>query len=593
MSKASKGKLRLGYKRLALRVKHAEGATQRHASRFILRRIENVRLVMTEIMIWLAAIALLIAGLSIQYSWNSQGSKKDGAKSGGVYVEGVIGNISTLNPLLAASEPEQAVSRLLFSSLYNYDVTGGALHTDLAESMTVKDDKVYTIKLRNAVWHDGKKLTAEDVVYTINLIKNPQVRSPLRVNWLDISARAIDDSTVEFMLPAVYAGFSHALTFPVIPKHILQSVSPSSMREADFSSNPVGSGPFAVKRVQTSESTSSTDVVRMEPNTKYYGAVSTLSRLELRAYGNESLLVKAVNSGEVSAASGLSLSAADNIKSKQYSTKHWLLNKGVYLLMNNRSQTLQDARVRQALRYATDTSSIRATVGDNVARLDTPILQSQIAQKLPAAPDYSLDKAKALLKEAGWTYNQGQWKGKDGRPLAVAVTTSSGRDEYKKIVDALKQQWSKLGVDVQLREIDTSSTTTSFVQSVLQPRDYDALLYELELGADPDVFAYWHSSQASASGYNFANYSNRTVDNDLVGGRSRTNSALRAAKYIQFVNQWLNDAPAIGLYQSVGSYVLNNGASIVEPRGSLNTMNDRYADVTTWSTGKASVYKTP
>ena len=592
MSKASKGKLRLGYKRLALRVKHAEGATQRHASRFILRRIENVRLVMTEIMIWLAAIALLIAGLGIQYSWNSQGSKKDGAKSGGVYVEGVIGNISTLNPLLAASEPEQAVSRLLFSSLYNYDVTG-ALHTDLAESMTVKDDKVYTIKLRNAVWHDGKKLTAEDVVYTINLIKNPQVRSPLRVNWLDISARAIDDSTVEFMLPAVYAGFSHALTFPVIPKHILQSVSPSSMREADFSSNPVGSGPFAVKRVQTSESTSSTDVVRMEPNTKYYGAVSTLSRLELRAYGNESLLVKAVNSGEVSAASGLSLSAADNIKSKQYSTKHWLLNKGVYLLMNNRSQTLQDARVRQALRYATDTSSIRTTVGDNVARLDTPILQSQIGQKLPAAPDYNLDKAKALLKEAGWTYNQGQWKGKDGRPLAVAVTTSSGRDEYKKIVDALKQQWSKLGVDVQLREIDTSSTTTSFVQSVLQPRDYDALLYELELGADPDVFAYWHSSQASASGYNFANYSNRTVDNDLVGGRSRTNSALRAAKYIQFVNQWLNDAPAIGLYQSVGSYVLNNGASIVEPRGSLNTMNDRYADVTTWSTGKASVYKTP
>lgn len=592
MSKASKGKLRLGYKRLALRVKHAEGATQRHASRFILRRIENVRLVMTEIMIWLAAIALLIAGLGIQYSWNSQGSKKDGAKSGGVYVEGVIGNISTLNPLLAASEPEQAVSRLLFSSLYNYDVTG-ALHTDLAESMTVKDDKVYTIKLRNAAWHDGKKLTAEDVVYTINLIKNPQVRSPLRVNWLDISARAIDDSTVEFMLPAVYAGFSHALTFPVIPKHILQTVSPSSMREADFSSNPVGSGPFAVKRVQTSESTSSTDVVRMEPNTKYYGVVSTLSRLELRAYGNESLLVKAVNSGEVSAASGLSLSAADNIKSKQYSTKHWLLNKGVYLLMNNRSQTLQDARVRRALRYATDTSSIRATVGDNVARLDTPILQSQIAQKLPAAPDYNLDKAKALLKEAGWAYNQGQWKGKDGRPLAVAVTTSSGRDEYKKIVDALKQQWSKLGVDVQLREIDTSSTTTSFVQSVLQPRDYDALLYELELGADPDVFAYWHSSQASASGYNFANYSNRTVDNDLVGGRSRTNSALRAAKYIQFVNQWLNDAPAIGLYQSVGSYVLNNGASIVEPRGSLNTMNDRYADVTTWSTGRASVYKTP
>ena len=119
------------------------------------------------------------------------------------------------------------------------------------------------------------------------------------------------------------------------------------------------------------------------------------------------------------------------------------------------------------------------------------------------------------------------------------------------------------------------------------------MLYELELGSDPDVFAYWHSSQASASGYNFANYSNRTADTDLVGGRSRTNSALRSAKYAQFTSQWLNDTPAIGLYQSVGSYVLNKGVSIVEPRGSINTMNDRYAGVTMWSTGKASVYKTP
>ena len=304
MDKKSKSKLKLRYKRLALHVKHAEGATQRHASRFILRRINNIRMVMTEIMIWLVAVGLLIAGLGAQYTWNMRGNQHDGARPGGVYVEGMIGDVGTLNPLLASSEPEQAAAKLLFSSLYNYDLTG-ALHTDLAKSMTVRNDKIYTVKLRDAVWHDGQKLTAEDVVYTINLIKNPQIRSPLRVNWLDISARAIDPSTVEFVLPAVYAGFSHALTFPIVPKHILQNVSSSSMREADFSSNPVGSGPFIIKRVQTTESTGSTDVVRMVPNSKYYGTVSTLSRLELRAYGDESLLAKAVKSGEVSAASGL------------------------------------------------------------------------------------------------------------------------------------------------------------------------------------------------------------------------------------------------------------------------------------------------
>lgn len=83
--------------------------------------------------------------------------------------------------------------------------------------------RVYTVSIRNnAKWHDGTPVTAKDVVFTINLIKNPAVYSPLRVNWLDVSVAAVNDTTVRFTLPAVYAAFPHALTFPIVPEHLFK-----------------------------------------------------------------------------------------------------------------------------------------------------------------------------------------------------------------------------------------------------------------------------------------------------------------------------------------------------------------------------------
>src|SRR5690606_16960206 len=140
---------------------------------------------------------------------------------GGTYAEAVTGQIDTLNPLYASTEAEVSVSRLLFSSLYTFD-TAGKLSESLAQSMDVDESgKIYTVKIRSdVIWHDGRELTAKDVAFTINLIKKPATMSPLRINWQDVEVRVIDDTTVEFRLPALYAAFPHALTFAVLPSHI-------------------------------------------------------------------------------------------------------------------------------------------------------------------------------------------------------------------------------------------------------------------------------------------------------------------------------------------------------------------------------------
>ena len=141
--------------------------------------------------------------------------------------------------------------------------------------------------------------------------------------------------------------------------------------------------------------------------------------------------------------------------------------------------------------------------------------------------------------------------------------------------------------------VDTSSVASTFVQDTLQGRNFDVLLYELAIGADPDVYAYWHSSQVGQTGYNFSGYSNQTVDASLASARARLEADLRSAKYKVFVQQWQEDAPGIALYQPVLEYVSSNAADTVKPNSTLVMESDRYANVQYWTITTDTVYKTP
>src|SRR5690606_39578415 len=151
----------------------------------------------------------------------------------------------TLNPLYASSSAERSAARLMFSSLYNYDAMGG-LRGDLAQSMTIENDATtYFVNLKKGLkWHDGRPLTERDVMFTVNLIKDTGTRSYLSPVWQGIDVEAVDDTTVKFDLPATIAAFPHALTFPVVPRHILADAPAANLRENSFGNAPVGSGPF-------------------------------------------------------------------------------------------------------------------------------------------------------------------------------------------------------------------------------------------------------------------------------------------------------------------------------------------------------------
>ena len=585
--------IRLNHKQLARRMKKAEGATQRHAHRFIVRRIDNIRLVTREITTWLLVVGVIIATTGFQLIWGQTHFMRSTPVAGGTYVEGVLGQIDTMNPLFVSTPLEASVARLVFSSLYNYDETG-SIHQDLAKTLTAdQSGKVYTITLRDDVkWHDGAALTAKDIVFTINLIKNPATRSPLRINWLDVSVTAPTNTTVQFTLPATYAAFPHALTFPILPEHILRGVAPGALRESPYSRSPVGSGPFSFRLLQAADAVSKHKVVHLVANDRYYAGIPKLDRFELHAYPTEDALLSALKAGELSGASGVSVTSLSQVDTARYTMTAQALYSGVYILFNVNNPILKDSKVRKALQIGTDTISLRKVIGGGVLPLDTPVIESQLTEgDFPKLSSIDTTKAKALLDDAGWVVS-GSNRAKDGKILEFTITTTKN-PEYEKSIDVLTRQWQTLGVKVNKKIVDVSTVTSTFVQDVLKARNFDMLLYELAIGGDPDVYAYWHSSQVGQSGYNFSGYASKAADASLASARSRLEPELRSAKYKQFARQWQEDAPALGLYQPVLEYIANLNVKAVNKGTILTTESDRYANVQYWTVNEKNLYKTP
>lgn len=580
-------------KKLSKRVKKAEGATTRHARKFIVTRLDNIRTVRRHIIGWLLLVGIMIVAVGVQFVW-FQGSYQTLAPSrGGTYAEASIGPIDTLNPLYATSSAEIAAGRLMFSSLYSYDDTGHS-YGDLAESMNIDSTgTLYTVKLRpHVLWHDGAELSAKDVAFTINLIKNPETRSPLRINWQDVKVQALDNLTVQFQLPAIYAAFPNALTFPVLPEHLLGSVAPGAIRENVFSRSPIGSGPFKLSLLQTVDAKNNRKVAHMVANDKYYGGKPMLARMEVHAYESQDAILQALRRGEVSAAADLTGTDTSQINSRNYTIISRPINSGVYALFNTDTPILKDKTVRQALELATDTEKIRASLPVKVPALDLPFINGQVTGEGLAHPLPTNTKAAAaLLDSAGWKL-QGGTRQKDGQKLALTVATTKNT-QYEKVLEVLAGQWRQLGVTVHTNVADPADPSVNFVQNVLQTRGYDVLLYELFIGADPDVYAYWHSSQIGTSGYNFSDYVNPTADAALASARSRLEPELRAAKYRAFAKQWVEDVPAIGLYQPVAEYAVNKHVHSIEPTATFISAYDRFSNVLDWSVSEKSVYKTP
>ena len=572
-------------------LRRMERLSLRHAHRFIVRRLVNLREVRRHALGWLILVTML-SGVTI---WQANVSASQYTATlpaeGGVYTEGVYGAVDNINPIFASTPAERSSSRLVFANLLVYDKQGD-LVGELAQNWKMDDTgKVLTLTLKqNAKWHDGVNITADDVLFTFNLIKNADTRSPLYSSWRNIGVEKVDQHTIKFTLPTVYAAFANSLVVGVLPQHILKDVRPSELRTEPFNRAPtVGSGPFTFQALNAVDANRTHYVVRLAANKTYVLGAPKLDGFQLHAYKDREDLIKALRSQEVAGISDPTINQIGTLEPDRFKQINVPLDNGVFAFLKTDTEILKDIKVRQALQLATDHKAISEIFKGTVQPLDGPLLSGQLGYRADTRqPDLNLDRANQLLDEAGWVRNQTGKRVKNGQSLKLRlVSLSSGN--YPAVAESVMGQWSKIGV-----EFDSSSPLVradDIQQNVIVPRAYDVLIYEIAIGHDPDVYAYWHSSQATERGFNLSDYKSPKVDDALDSARTRLEPALRDAKYRLFIQQWLQDVPAIGLYRPSLTYVQNEDVTSFSPH-SLADPADRYYDVRYWSAGKAALRPT-
>src|SRR3990167_8119552 len=216
--------------------------------RLLLRRFDRLLTVKRFVLFWVLFFVLLIVVTVIQTRALLPYYQSLQPIAGGAYSEGVVGKFTNANPIYAASAVDRAISRLVFSSLLKYD-NNNNLTGDLAAEWSQGPAQThYSVKLKKAVkWHDGQPLSADDVVFTYQTIKNIQAQSPLYNSWKDINVSKVDETTVSFDLPSALSSFPYTMTNGILPQHLLKQIPAAELRSALFNIEPVGSGPFKWK----------------------------------------------------------------------------------------------------------------------------------------------------------------------------------------------------------------------------------------------------------------------------------------------------------------------------------------------------------
>ena len=572
--------LRFRYRRALRRLRRATRTAEKTIAKYVDRHIwgkwHQIRVVRKFLLVWGLIAVISLIGILQQIGNLTRAGQVAVAVPGGTYSEAAVGTVQTLNPVLPEPGAAGDINRLIFSGLTRYNARR-QLVPDLASWDVSNEGKTYIFHLRHDVkWHDGVPFTSADVAFTLAAIQNPDSRSPLASSWDGVKVDTKDDYTVVFTLPQALNSFLDSTTVGIIPRHLLESVEPSMLREAAFNQNPVGTGPFKIKTFAPQAK-----LIELAANPNYHFGRPKLDEFDFKFYATPADTMRAYAQQQVTSPGRIYPETYDQSRLMAGLTEYdFTLPEAQTLFFATNNPVLKDKNLRAILSNALDRSDIsnQAAGGQGVA-ITQPLLPGQLGYSVAyKQPPLSVAAARQALTDAGWAQTSpGAIRTNNGVRLQLGLVTLAG-GELERAAKEIKRQWAQLGVDVRV----TAVGFDQLQQTYIRPRNFQMLLYGINLGSDPDVYSFWHSSQAADPGINLSAYASTDADRALEAGRIKSDPLVRLGKYDAFLKAWNADAPAAVLYESGYTYgARDTAAGIAAQR--LVTPADRFYDVERWT----------
>jgi peptide/nickel transport system substrate-binding protein len=505
-------------------------------------------------------------------------AQKVSSRENNYYVEGRVGAISTFNPLFSnQNDVDKAIQELVFEKFIYID-SNGELLPGIANKWDIsKDGKTYDFDIElDHKWSDGDPLTIEDVYFTFNtaiLLAAEQGYDTVASGFVDVELTVVDEDTIRFVLPETNALFPELVSIYIVPKHILENVSLAEMPFDRFSRNPVGSGSYKIQR-------SEPNIVYLQAST-YFEPTPSISNIIVRIYSDVENLESAFRNGLLDAALLHNNSSASFLKEYSSYNSHVLdlPYRQRILFFNLRKEKYQNENLRRGITLLIDKEKLLEEAGIKGEVIDSPIYEGNWAYaKSVEYPIYNPKAAAEALKQAGYTKNEdnGYFEDEDGKLLTFTISYLDNENNTI-LLNTLKSLLDSEGIIMNLEPLTYSQLT----QEILATRNFEVLMYEIEVTVDPDQYNLWHSLQKEYPNLNLSGYEFSRIDILLEEGRRETNKTERKQDYSLFQKYLTQDVPAIFLYRPSYVYVVRDVVTGIEYED-LVRLEDIYRNVYNW-----------
>ncbi len=329
---------------------------------------------------------------------------------GGTYKEGLIGYPRFINPIYGEnSDTDRDLVQLIFSGLMKYNQRGEIVPDLVKEYKILENGKVFELSLKeNVFWQDDEKLTADDIIFTIKTVQNPDYNSSLRANWLGVEIEKISNSSIRFKLKNPYPAFLENLTLKILPSHIWEDIPAQNFPLSIYNLQPIGSGPYQLKSLKQDKS-GYVKSLTLGANPKYFGEKPKIREISFHFFDTEEKLIESAQRKEIQGLSIFDPKKYHLFKDTEFKDYHFSLPRYFAVFFNpEKSEILAEKAIREALNYGTNKEDIinLSLLGQGKI-VNSPILPEIYGFSSPTTYyEFNPKKAKEILQEAGFVENE-------------------------------------------------------------------------------------------------------------------------------------------------------------------------------------------
>ena len=466
----------------------------------------------------LPSIAITVLLMFFLAVWPAHaGQRGDQFPDGGALNYGEYGRPATLDPITSNDMISLRITELIFNGLVGIDEKQEII-PELAERWEIEEDgKKYTFFLRQDVnWHpregeDPKPFTADDVIFTYNIMMHPQTITPLKVRYEFIeSITKVDDHTVTFILKRPILNALAKFSFKVIPQHGPQNAE-FLTREDPFVQNPIGTGPYRLKNI-----TADREVI-LVANESYFKGRPHIDKYIARPFADQNIMGQALMFNAIDMIVLVNHRDIPQIQGdKRFVMQPYNALSYSFFGFNMRNPLLADKKVRKAFTYAINRQEMLDSFFNSQGTIISgPFAPGSWAYNLDVQPvPYDPQKAEELLAEAGFAKNGDGIMEKGGRKLSLTLKVPIAKESeaVKRVVLAFKNYLQKVGVEIE----PEFQEWMAWKEDVFLHHDFDLMYASWVFDDSADISSLFHSAEIGSWKNNFGAFSNPEVDGLIV-----------------------------------------------------------------------------